>query len=159
MAGTIQRHLRQQRPFRSLEEEVFVGLQLVADRVMAPWASYLRETADLTPVQYNVLRILRGAGAEGLWAGEVAERLVARSPDVTRLLDRLERRGLVHRSRDPDDRRVVRVRITPAGKDQLAGLDDVGRRRLAANFRHIDRGDLEVLRDTLERILETVVPE
>ena len=158
MAGVIQRHLRQQRSFRSIEEEVFVGLQLVADRVMAPWAGYLREAADLTPVQYNVLRILRGAGQEGLWAGEVAERMVARSPDMTRLLDRLERRGLVRRTRDPHDRRAVRVRITAAGRDQLAGLDDVAKRRLGSAFGDLDRARLESLRDTLEAILESTEP-
>ena len=92
MTRPIQYYIRQQRGFRTLEEEVFVGLQLAADRLMAPWERTLRERADLTPVQYNVLRILRGAGAEGLWAGEIAARLIARSPDVTRLVDRLEKR-------------------------------------------------------------------
>jgi DNA-binding MarR family transcriptional regulator len=89
MSSTIQRHLKQSRPFSTLEEEVFVGLQLVSDRLMQPWAAYLKESADLSHVQYNVLRILRGAGQAGLSAGEVGERLITRSPDVTRLIDRL----------------------------------------------------------------------
>ena len=75
-SSAIQRQIKQERPFRSIEEEVFVGLQIVSDRLMAPWAAHLKQVADLTHVQYNVLRILRGAGPNGLSAGEVGERLI-----------------------------------------------------------------------------------
>ena len=150
----IQQQIRQQRAFHSLEEEVFVGLQLVADRLMEPWAKHLRDTADLTHVQYNVLRILRGAAAEGLWAGEIAERLITRNPDVTRLVDRLETRGLVRRRPDSDDRRAIRVFITKAGLDRIAPLDRAARTMLAQNLGQLDERRLGALRDTLELLLE-----
>ena len=149
----IARHIHQHRPFHSLEEEVFVGLQLVADRLMEPWAKHLRETADLTHVQYNVLRILRGAGDAGLWAGEVAERLITRSPDVTRIVDRLEKRGLVRRRRDSDDRRAVRVFITKAGLERMAPLDRAARTMLAQHLGSLGEARLTELRDTLELLL------
>lgn len=154
MSGTIQRHLKQQRPFATLEEEVFVGLQLAAERTMEPWARRLRETADLSPVQYNVLRILRGAGAQGLSAGDIAERLITRSPDVTRLVDRLEKRGLVRRAPDPEDRRAVRVRITEEGNARLAELGDAARALIGDCFGGMERARLETLRDGLADVLE-----
>ena len=154
MAGRIQAAIKQRRGFRTIEEEVYVGLQLVADRLAAPWARVLKESADLTLVQYNVLRILRGAGAEGLWAGELGERLVTRSPDVTRIVDRLEKRGLVRRSADPSDRRAVRVHITDAGRERIAPFDTPqARAQLVEVFRGVGRERLEAFRDTLEAIL------
>lgn len=77
----------------------------------------------LSPTQYNALRILRGAGVEGLPCTELAARMINRDPDITRLVDRLEKRGLVVRSRGVKDRRVVRASITPAGLELLQGLD------------------------------------
>jgi len=79
---------------------------------------------DLSPAQYNVLRILRGAGPEGLTCGGVSQRLIQHDPDVTRLLDRLEKRALIERHRDQKDRRVVRTAITPGGLELLALLDE-----------------------------------
>lgn len=78
---------------------------------------------DLSSTQYNVLRILRGAGPDGATCGDVAGRLIQHDPDVTRLLDRLDRRGLIDRTRDTKDRRIVRTRITKAGLALLADLD------------------------------------
>ncbi len=83
----------------------------------------LLKPAAVTPAQYNVLRILRNAGGAGLPCGEVSQRLVRHDPDVTRLLDRLETLGFVGRSRDPEDRRVVIARLSPAG---VALLDELG---------------------------------
>lgn len=77
----------------------------------------------LSPTQYNALRILRGAGPEGLACSEVGQRMINRDPDITRLLDRLERRGLIRRSREQRDRRVIKTRITPAGMDLLKSLN------------------------------------
>jgi len=78
---------------------------------------------DMSPALYNVLRVLRGAGEAGLTCGDVGGRLVQHDPDVTRLLDRLEKRGLIERRRSTEDRRVVRTRITEAGLALLAELD------------------------------------
>jgi DNA-binding MarR family transcriptional regulator len=83
----------------------------------------LLKTADLTVSQYNVLRILRGGGEEGLSCGEIGGRLIRHDPDVTRLVDRLEARGLIARQRQARDRRVVLTRITRKGLDVLAALD------------------------------------
>jgi DNA-binding MarR family transcriptional regulator len=103
----------------------------------------------LTPTQYNALRILRGAGAEGLCRNEVRDRLVARVPDATRLLDRLEETGLVVRGREGEDRRFVRARITRRGLELLARLDqvivDLHRRQLG----HLGRAKLRALIDLL----------
>jgi DNA-binding MarR family transcriptional regulator len=80
------------------------------------------KTEDLSPTQYNVLRILRGA-SEGLPCGEIANRMITRDPDITRLLDRLEKRGLIWRCRETKDRRMVMSRITPSGLELLGRLD------------------------------------
>lgn len=156
MSSAIQRHLKQARPFSTLEEEVFVGLLLVSDRLMQPWAAHLRETAGLSHVQYNVLRILRGAGKQGLTAGEVGERLITRSPDVTRLIDRLEKRGLVERSPDPHDRRAVRILITADGLDLLRQLDQNAHTCLSSVLGRVSTEELSALRATLESVLEAV---
>lgn len=104
------------------EEAVFVDLVRAADLLSRAPAALLKEQ-NLSPNQYNVLRILRGA-PEGLLCGEIACRMISRDPDITRLLDRLEKRGLIGRCREDPDRRKVLVRITPAGLALLARLDD-----------------------------------
>jgi DNA-binding MarR family transcriptional regulator len=107
---------------RSLEERVFESLMVTADRLLRGEVEVLR-TEDLTFPQYNVLRILRGAGRERPSCGAIAERMVTRDSDLTRLLDRLEERGLVKRARDDNDRRVVTAEITDAGLQLLRKLD------------------------------------
>jgi DNA-binding MarR family transcriptional regulator len=106
------------------------------------------KTEDLSAPQYNVLRILRGA-AEGLTCGEIGNRMITRDPDITRLLDRLEKRGLISRSRDTADRRVVLTRITNEGLDVLSRLDlpvrEVHRRQLG----HLGRERLLALTELL----------
>ncbi len=105
-----------------LEQEAFVQFQRAASRLMEDVARLLKP-AGLRPTQYNVLRILRGARPEPLSCGEISGRMITREPDLTRLLDRLETAGLVSRCRGDDDRRVVRVAITPAGLALLKSLD------------------------------------
>jgi len=122
MAGRIQAEIQQTKPIGSLEEEAFLNLQRTTAQLSQAMTELLKEH-DLTPTQYNVLRILRGAGTAGLTAGEIGERMITRDPDVTRLLDRLERRGLVERWRCTEDRRVVWTRITAGGRDAIAPLD------------------------------------
>lgn len=103
------------------EEAAYLDLASTADRLSRPVAQLLK-TEDLSPPQYNVLRILRGC-PEGLTCREIGRRMITRDPDITRLLDRLERRKLILRSRDTQDRRVVLTRITENGIDLLARLD------------------------------------
>jgi DNA-binding MarR family transcriptional regulator len=114
--------IRQKKPFASLEEETLLALMRTVD-VLARPAEALFKGYDLSPTQYNALRILRGAGKAGLPCSEIAHRMVTRDPDITRLLDRLERMHLAKRARDAGDRRVVMARITPAGLELLAKLD------------------------------------
>jgi DNA-binding MarR family transcriptional regulator len=104
------------------EEAVFLDLLRTTDLLSRGLITVLK-TADLSPTQYNVLRILRGS-IEGLPCGEIASRMITRDPDITRLLDRLEKRGLISRCRETKDRRMVMARITPEGLKTLARLDE-----------------------------------
>ena len=130
VAGAI----KQTKPFQGPEHEVFIAIQRAASELTQDVAELLKP-AGLTGAQYNVLRILRGAGTQGLACGEVGDRLVARDPDMTRLLDRMEQRGLVSRTRQEDDRRVVIARITRKGQGLLGQLDarvhDLHRKQLS----------------------------
>lgn len=101
----------------------FLSIVQAAEEMQRGVAELLK-TRDLSLAQYNVLRILRGSGAEGATCSDVGHNLVRHDPDVTRLLDRLEKRGLIERARDTKDRRVVRTKITKAGATLLAELDD-----------------------------------
>lgn len=122
MVRSLQSEIRQNLPFRSLAEEAHLSIIRTAD-ILARAGAVLLKEHGLTSTQYNVLRILRGAGADGLPSGEVAERMVTREPDITRLLDRMEARGWVHRRKDPEDRRVTRAWITLAGRELADRLD------------------------------------
>lgn len=122
VAKGIQSEIQQTKPFDSLEDEAQVALQLTADRLR--WRlSEMLKAHGLSPTQYNALRILRGATDRGRTCSEIAERMINRDPDITRLVDRLERRGLVARSREGRDRRVITTRITPDGLQLLQSLD------------------------------------
>jgi DNA-binding MarR family transcriptional regulator len=121
---TLQSELKQRKPFGSLEHEAMVSIARTAALLEHSAAEALKPHG-LTPTQFNVLRILRGAEPEGLCRNEVRDRLIARVPDATRLLDRLREMGLVVRQREGEDRRFVRTRITPAGLDRIGPLDDV----------------------------------
>jgi len=104
------------------EEKAMLDLVRTAD-LLARGPAQLLKTEDLSGNQYNVLRILRGA-LEGLTCGEIGSRMITRDPDITRLLDRLEKRGLVARARETKDRRVVLTRISPEGLKLLSRLDE-----------------------------------
>ncbi len=109
---------------------------------------------DLSLAQYNVLRILRGAGTDGLTCGGVSERLVQHDPDVTRLLDRLEKRALIERHRDQKDRRVVRTAITDAGLALLAALDGPVDAIHEQQFGHLSEAQLEQLMTVVDAATE-----
>jgi DNA-binding MarR family transcriptional regulator len=120
----LQEELKQSKPFGSLEEEVILNILRTAESFTARAAEMLKP-AELTPTQYNALRILRGAGPEGLSCGEIGSRMVTKDSDITRLLDRLEKRKLVRRERPDNNRRIVLTRITDKGLKLLAELDGV----------------------------------
>jgi len=106
---------------RGPEEAAFLDLLRTTD-MLSRSLSHVLKAEELSSTQYNVLRILRGA-PDGLPCGEIASRMITRDPDVTRLLDRLEKRGLISRDRDTRDRRTVIGRITHEGLKLLARLD------------------------------------
>ena len=154
MVSIVQQTLKQEAPFASVEQEVFVGIQLAAHRALAPWADYLRAAANLSPSQYNVLRILRGVHPGVMACGEIAARMISREPDMTRLLDRLVRRGLVVRERGPDDRRVVRVRITATGLAGLRQLDEAALEMPRRLLQPMDAAELRSLVALLGTVIE-----
>ncbi len=123
MPSQLQTELKQQKPFESLEQEASISIKRTAAEMDYRVAEVLKP-AGITPTQYNALRILRGAGKEGLCRNAVRDRLIARVPDATRLLDRMEEMRLVIRAREGDDRRYVTTRITKAGLDLLDELND-----------------------------------
>ena len=142
------------RPQASIEERIFITLLKVAD-ALGQEAEQLTHTAELTGTQYNVLRILRGAGPEGLPCGGIGDRMITHDPDITRLLDRMEKRGLITRERQKDDRRVVKTRITPHGLGLLKPLDPPMRDLHKRQFRHMAGARLKTLCDLLEEICRT----
>lgn len=153
MVGLVARELKQKRPFTSPEHEVLLGLQIVAARIMEPWEQFLKNHGDLTLHQYNVLRILRGSHPAGLPSGEIATRMIARDPDITRLVDRLEKRDLVTRFRGRQDRRVVEVMITEKGLKLLRSLDQHVDRFPRHMLGHLGAKKVEQLRGLLEQAL------
>jgi len=130
-----------------LEEAVFLDLLRTTDILSRSLVQVLK-TADLSATQYNVLRILRGA-PEGLACGEIASRMITRDPDVTRLLDRLERRSLISRRRETSDRRTVMARITPEGLKLLAQLDEPVQAAHRQQLGHLGREQLRSLTELL----------
>jgi DNA-binding MarR family transcriptional regulator len=121
--GTVQEAIRQQRPLRSASQEAFLALMLCTEAVRAPFETRFAAREGLTLQQYNVLRILRGAGASGLPTLDIGERMIERTPGVTRLVDRLIEKRLVQRERSTEDRRQVWCSITARGKQLLARYD------------------------------------
>jgi DNA-binding MarR family transcriptional regulator len=118
----LREEIQQQKPFESLEEEAVLNVLRTAD-VLRQRITAVLKPFKLSHSQYNVLRILRGAEPEGLACREIGERMITRDPDITRLLDHLESRWLLTRTRDQKDRRVITARITSEGLRLLEALD------------------------------------
>jgi DNA-binding MarR family transcriptional regulator len=159
MPDRLKREIKQSRPFASLEAEAFLNVLRTAE-ALTDGLHALLKPAGLSPTQYNVLRILRGAGATtcdaGLPCGEVSARMVTRDPDLTRLLDRLEKRGLIGRERQSTDRRVVHVAITGKGRSILDEIDPQVTRLHKRQFHSLAREDLLRIVDLMERTRESV---
>ena len=153
MPKSVREEIKQNRPFSSLEQEAFLSL----GRSWACLEHTLSEALrphGITPTQYNVLRILRGAGEKGLCRSEVMQRMIANVPDATRLLDRLESAGLITRQRDAEDRRFVTTRITKRGLELLAELDEKVLELHERQFTGLSESDLRALIDLLGRARE-----
>jgi DNA-binding MarR family transcriptional regulator len=135
----------------TLEEQLFVAILKVADSLSQD-AEQLIKSAGLTGAQYNVLRILRGAEPGGLPCSGIAERMISHDPDMTRLLDRMEKRNLITRQRQKDDRRVVKTHITEEGLALLKPLDIPVRERHKQQFRHLSQSRLKALAQLLAEL-------
>lgn len=131
----------------SAEEAVFLDLLRTSDMLSRRPAQVLK-AEELSSNQYNVLRILRGA-PEGLPCGEIANRMITRDPDITRLLDRLEKRGVISRCRETKDRRMVMTRITAEGLKLLARLDEPVQQAHREQLGHLGRERLRLLAELL----------
>jgi MarR family transcriptional regulator, organic hydroperoxide resistance regulator len=149
VSHSLQEEIKQHKPFESIEQEVVLNVMRTASDFRKGIAEVLKPF-DLTAPQYNILRILRGAPEGGLPCSEVGERLVSRDPDVTRLLDRLEKRGFVTRGRSTTDRRVVSAKITRAGHEIVDKLDAPVSAAHEAQLAHMKKKDLRVLVELLE---------
>jgi DNA-binding MarR family transcriptional regulator len=130
------------------EEAAYLELLKTAD-LLSRNLSDLLKTEDLSSTQYNVLRILRGA-PDGLPCGEIGSRMITRDPDITRLLDRLEKRSLISRHRESKDRRMVMARITPEGIQLLFQMDDPVREAHRAQLSHLGRERLRAFSELLQ---------
>jgi DNA-binding MarR family transcriptional regulator len=134
-----------------LEDRIFVAIVKTADS-LAQEAEQLIKSHGLTGAQYNVLRILRGAEPEGLLCRGISERMISRDPDITRLLDRMEKRDLITRERQTEDRRVIKTRITPEGLNCLKKLDQPVGELHQKQFGHMKGARKSVLSELLEEI-------
>lgn len=138
-------------PALPLQDSLFISLHKTAD-FLGLEAEQLLKPHGLTGTQYNVLRILRGAEPDGLPCRVIGERMISHDPDMTRLLDRMEKRGIISRARQTDDRRVIKARITSAGLALLKSLDQPVRELHKRQFHHLPAARLK----TLARLLEEV---
>jgi DNA-binding MarR family transcriptional regulator len=150
----LQDEIRQTKPFRCAEEEAYLSIVRTAAILEHTLAQALKPF-DITPTQYNVLSILRGAGNDGLCRNEVGGRLVTAMPDVTRLLDRMEDTGLIVRQRSTADRRVVSTKLTKKGLDLVGKLDATVVEVHEKQFRNVDRRGLKTLIALLGDIRES----
>jgi DNA-binding MarR family transcriptional regulator len=138
-------------PSVPVQNRIFVALLQTADALSQEAEQFLK-TAGLTGTQYNVLRILRGGEPEGLPCRGISDRMISHDPDMTRLLDRMEKRGLITRERQTDDRRVVKTRITPQALSLLKTLDQPIHELHKRQFRHMPAARLKILNRLLEEV-------
>ena len=150
MSGKLAKEIRQTKAFSSAAEEAILNIQRTASVLSQMFAETLKPHG-LSETQYNALRILRGAGPAGLACQEIAERMIAHDPDITRLLDRLEASRLVERARSERDRRVVVTRISAEGLRLLAALDAEAREMPRRVLGHLGEKRLRILIGLLER--------
>ncbi len=151
MTTKLLAEIQQSKPFASLEEEALLNLWRTHE-LLARASEEFFKTHGITGTQYNVLRILRGAGPAGATCGEIADRMIKADPDITRLLDRMEQRGFILRGRDSRDRRVVLVCISAAGAKLLAALDKPAAELVRRQFGGLGRRKLQELIALLEQV-------
>ncbi|HET7273924.1 MAG TPA: MarR family transcriptional regulator [Longimicrobiaceae bacterium] len=155
MAKNLRTEIAQTRPFASRQQEAHLSIMRTAAALDHAVSEALKPYG-VTPAQYNILRILRGAGDEGLCRNAVRDRMVAKVPDTTRMLDRMEAAGLVERSRDENDRRFVTTRISDEGLRLTAELDEPMEALAHKHAGHLTKSELTMLIDLLARIREVL---
>jgi DNA-binding MarR family transcriptional regulator len=149
MSSRLQDELQQSKAFGSLRQEAILQMARSSAVLNHFWEQSLR-AFGITGTQYNVLRILRGAGQIGLSRHAVGCRMLTQVPDVSRLLDRMTVAGLVTRARGTDDRRKVNATITPKGLAILAELDEPSLRMPEEQLRHMTDAHIQRLIELLE---------
>jgi DNA-binding MarR family transcriptional regulator len=150
-ASGLKEELKQKAPFTSREQEAYLSLLRTTDALETQVEAWLKNFG-LTGTQYNALRILRGAGPEGLPCREIGERMITHDPDITRLLNRLEDRGFVERTRAKQDRRIIYGKITPAGLKLLREMDGPIEKYGREMLRHVGQEKLKQLIELLELV-------
>ncbi|GAB4414511.1 MAG: MarR family transcriptional regulator [Bryobacter sp.] len=151
MSGKIAKEIQQAKPFTQREEEAYLNLARSYEYLTQQLTELFRRW-NLSTTQYNVLRILRGVGEAGLSCTEAARRMITHDPDITRLFDRLEGRGLIQRGRLPEDRRVVMAYITESGLELLAELDQPVAELHSKQFAMLEREEVAELIQLLEEL-------
>lgn len=154
-ADSVQAAIKQSKPFRSLSQEGVLALFLASEAVRRPFEQLLAEHGELTLQQYNVLRILRGAGEAGLPTLEIGARMIEHTPGITRLIDRLEEKGLVSRARSASDRRQVVCRSTARANKLLKELDAPMNALDDESLSELSRGELTTLIQLLNRVRQS----
>jgi len=151
MSLELSQEIKQKAPFSSLEHAAQISIIRTSSRIVDAFEQMLKPHG-ITATQFNVLRILRGAGEEGLCRYEIAERMVTRMPDVTRLLDRMEESGYIVRERSTEDRRMVQTTLTETGRRLLAKIDDEVAAEQQRPFRTLNPEQLETLIALLSQV-------
>jgi DNA-binding MarR family transcriptional regulator len=151
MTPDLRHELRQQKPFSTIQQEAQLSVIRTGSLLTDAFEQMLKPYG-ITSAQFNVLRILRGAEPEGLCRNELRERLLTRMPDVTRLLDRMVDAGLVERTREGEDRRKVRTKITPKARRLVDKLDDIVTEEHQRRFGHLGKEKLRELIETLTEV-------
>ena len=151
MTNALRDEIKQTKPFKSLYEETDLNIVRTAYVLIDAFETSIK-SYGITATQYNVLRILRGAGEHGLTRNEVRDRLLNRMPDATRLLDRMEKSGLITRSREAEDRRLVTTRLTRKGKQLVDQLDPLVARQHKARLGHMSDKQLTTLNTLLTQV-------
>jgi DNA-binding MarR family transcriptional regulator len=151
LANRLKDEIKQTKPFKGLEQEAVLNIRRTSGYV-EHLAQQVLKQHGLTEPQYNVLRILRGAGPDGLRCTEIGPRMITRDPDVTRLVARLQARELVERHRDAKDRRVLHVRNTTAANELLRELDPVVEAAAVTTLGHLSPERLTLLIDLMEEV-------
>jgi len=152
---TLKEELKSSADFKSIQHEVFLSLMVTVDRLNRRHTEFM-SAFGISQKQYNILRILRGSGANGIPVMEIGRRMIEKSPDVSRIIDRLIDLGYVKRRRQRNDRRVVIVTITQKGNDLLAKMDAPVDKEVITALSHVDEDDLKELAALLDKVRDSI---